>query len=68
MGFDYPKIPTYDYDKRHWRKIYSPYSEEANKLGELLTGIPADEIPQNNKPTVRVRKYTKPDYYFPPAG
>jgi hypothetical protein len=66
MGFDYPKIPRYDYDKRHWKKIYG--IEEANKLGELLTGIPADQIPQNNKPTVRVRKYTKPEYYFPPAG
>ena len=54
------------YNKRHWKKIYGP--EEANKLGELLTGIPADQIPPNNKPTVRVRKYTKPEYYFPPAG
>ena len=63
MGFDYPKVPRYDYDKRHWKKIYGP--EELNKLGELLTGIPADQIPQNNKPTVRVRKYTKPEYYFP---
>ena len=66
MGFDYPKIPRYDYDKRHWKKIYGP--EELNKLGELLTGIPADEVRPNNKPTVRVRKYTKPEYYFPPAG
>ena len=40
MGFDYPKIPTYDYNKRHWKKIYG--IEEANKLGELLTGISAD--------------------------
>ena len=68
MGFDYPKIPSYDYDKRHWKKIYG--QKKLNKLGELLTGIPADQIPHNNKPTVRVRvrKYTKPDYYFPPAG
>ena len=52
-------IPTYDYDQRDWKKIYSP--EEANelnrKLGELLTGIPADEIiPSNNKPTVRIQR------------
>jgi hypothetical protein len=27
-----------------------------NKIGELITGIPADEIiPVNNKPTVKVR-------------
>ena len=48
-------IPIYDYDKRHWKKIYGP--EELNKIGELLTGIPADEIvPSNNKPTVRIQK------------
>ena len=51
-------VPTYDYDQRHWRKIYGP--EELNKIGELLTGIPADEIiptttTTNNKPTVKVR-------------
>ena len=50
-------VPTYDYDQRHWRKIYRP--EELNKIGELLTGIPADEIiPTNNKPTVRIQKRT----------
>jgi hypothetical protein len=50
-------IPTYDYDQRHWRKIYCP--EELNKIGELLTGIPADEIiHSNNKPTVRIQKRT----------
>ena len=37
---DISNIPRYDYDKRHWKKIYGP--EELNKLGELLTGIPAD--------------------------
>ena len=70
MGFDYPKVPTYDYDKRHWKKIYSPEeaNELGNKLGELITGIPADQILPNNKPTVKIRKYSKPDYYFPPAG
>jgi hypothetical protein len=50
-------IPTYDYDQRHWRKIYGP--EELNKIGELLTGIPADEIiptTANNKPTVRIQR------------
>ena len=48
-------IPTYDYDQRNWRKIYGP--EELNKIGELLTGIPADEIiPVNNKPTVRIKR------------
>jgi hypothetical protein len=47
-------VRTYDYDQRHWRKIYGP--EELNKI-ELLTGIPADEIiPSNNKPTVRIQK------------
>jgi hypothetical protein len=53
-------IPTYDYDKRHWKKIYGP--EELNKIGELLTGIPSSEITfltTNNKPTVRVRRKTK---------
>ena len=50
-------VPTYDYDQRHWRKIYGP--EELNKIGELLTGIPADEIiptTANNKPTVRIQR------------
>ena len=52
---DITNIPRYNYDKRHWKKIYG--IEEANKLGELLTGIPAGEIvqKQNQKPTVRVR-------------
>ena len=64
MGIDISNIPRYDFDKRHWKKIYGP--EELNKLGELITGIPADEImPSRSKPTVRVRKYTKPEYYFP---
>ena len=36
-------------------KLYGP--EELNKIGELLTGIPADEIiPSNNKPTVRIQR------------
>lgn len=66
---DITNIPRYDYDKQHWKKIYSP--EEANKLGELLTGIPADEIKQSqSKPTVKVRitnskPESKPEYYFP---
>jgi hypothetical protein len=48
-------VPTYDYDQRHWRKIYGPV--ELNKIGELLTGVPADEIlPTNNKPTVRIKR------------
>jgi hypothetical protein len=48
-------VPTYDHDQRHWRKIYGP--EELNKIGELLTGRPADEItPVNNKPTVRIQR------------
>jgi hypothetical protein len=48
-------VPTYDYDQRHWRKIYGP--EELNKIGELLTGIPADKImPVNNKSTVRIKR------------
>ena len=55
---DITNIPSYDYDKRHWKKIYGP--EELNKLGELLTGIPASEITfsdsPKNKPTVRVRR------------
>jgi hypothetical protein len=43
----------------HWRKIYGP--EELNKIGELFTGIPADEIiasitTANNKPTVRTTR------------
>ena len=54
-------IPRYDYDKRHWKKIYGP--EELNKIGELLTGIPVSEITfssstNNNKPTVRIRRKT----------
>jgi hypothetical protein len=32
-------IPTYDYNKRDWKKIYGP--EELSKIRELLTGIPA---------------------------
>jgi hypothetical protein len=48
-------VPTYDYDQRHWRKIHGP--EELNKIGELLTGIPADKImPVNNKSTVRIKR------------
>ena len=52
-------IPTYDYDQRHWRKIYGP--EELNKIGELLTGIPADEIipSTSNKATVMIRRMNK---------
>ena len=42
-------VPTYDYDQRHWRKI--PSIEELNKLGEMITGIPADEIiPVDDRP------------------
>ena len=52
-------IPTYDYDQRHLQKIYG--IEELNKIGELLTGIPADEIiSSNDKPTVRLQKRTGP--------
>jgi hypothetical protein len=50
-------VPTYDYDQRDWKKIYGP--EELNKIGELLTGIPANEIiptTTNNKPTVRIKR------------
>jgi hypothetical protein len=47
-------VPTYDYDKRYWRKIYGP--EEISKIGELLTGVPADQITFSDKPTVTVRK------------
>ena len=48
-------IPTYDYDQRNWRKIPNP--EEYNKLGELITGIPADEItPVDNRPVVRIKR------------
>ena len=51
-------VPTYDFDQRHWKKIYAP--EVLNKIGELLTGIPADEIiPTNNKPAVRIRRTNK---------
>ena len=58
-------VPTYDYDQRHWRKIYGP--EELNKIGELLTEISADEIigsttittAANNKTTVRIMKIRK---------
>lgn len=47
-------IPTYDYDQRHWKKIYGP--EELNKIGELLTVIPASEIiSTKDKPTVRIK-------------
>jgi hypothetical protein len=52
---DITNIPRYDFDKRHWKKIYGP--EELNKLGELLTGIPADEILPNNKPTENKKIY-----------
>lgn len=48
-------VPTYDYDEKHWKKIYRP--EELNKIGELLTGIPASEITfptNNNKLKVRI--------------
>jgi hypothetical protein len=47
-------VPTYDYDKRLWKKIYGP--EELNKIGELLTGISPNDIPVNNKPTVMIQK------------
>ena len=51
-------VPTYDFDQGHWKKIYGP--EVLNKIGELLTGIPADEIiPTNNKPAVRIRRTNK---------
>ena len=50
-------IPRYDYDKRHWKKIYGP--EELNKLGELLTGIPADEIPSESKTYCKGKKVYK---------
>jgi hypothetical protein len=67
MDIDITNIPRYDFDKRHWKKIYGP--EELSKLGELLTGVPASEITfsdsPKNKPTVRVKRYTKPEYYFP---
>ena len=51
-------VPTYDYDQRHWRKIYGP--EELNKIGELIAGLPADEIipSTNNKPTIRIHERT----------
>ena len=65
---DITNIPSYDYDKRHWKKIYGP--EELSKLGELLTGIPASEITFSDspKPTVRIRRKTRisdSEYYFP---
>ena len=66
MDIDFTNIPRYDYDKRHWKKIYGP--EELSKLAELITGVPADEVPQNQKPIVKIRKYRKPEYYFPSAG
>ena len=48
-------VPTYDYDQRHWKKIYGP--EELSKIGELLTGIPADEIiPVDDRPIARIQK------------
>jgi hypothetical protein len=67
---DISNTPRYDYDKRHWKKIYGP--EELSKLGELITGIPASEITftdsPNNKPTVRIRRKTNTsdsEYIFP---
>jgi hypothetical protein len=68
MDIDFTNIPRYDYDKRHWKKIYGP--EELNKLGELLTGIPASEITfsDSTKPTVTIRRKTNTsdcEYYFP---
>ena len=69
MDIDIANIPRYDYDKRHWKKIYGP--EELSKLAELVTGVPASEITfsdsPNNKPTVRIRRKTKTsdsEYYF----
>jgi hypothetical protein len=47
-------VPTYDYNKRDWKKIYGP--EELNKIGELLTGVSPDDIITNNKPTVMIQK------------
>jgi hypothetical protein len=72
MDIDYPNIPRYDYDKRHWKKIYGP--EELSKLAELVTGVPASEITFSdspstaNKATVRIRRKTKTsdsECYFP---
>ena len=56
-------VPTYDYDKRHWKKIYGP--EEVSKIGGLLTGSLVDDITFSDKPTVRVKK-SRPEseYYF----
>jgi hypothetical protein len=52
-------VPTYDYDQRHWRKIYGP--EEISKIGELLTGVPAEQIiPVDDRPTVKVRIQNRP--------
>ena len=57
---DITNIPRYDYDKRHWKKIYGP--EELSKLAELVTGVPASEITFSdspntaNKPTVQDKK------------
>ena len=67
--YDITNLPRYDYGKRHWKKIYGP--EELNKLGELLTEIPANEITfpdRDNKPTVRIKRKTNTsdsEYYFP---
>jgi hypothetical protein len=47
-------VPTYDYNKRDWKKIYGP--KELNKIGELLTGISSNDIMTNNKPTVRIQR------------
>lgn len=51
-------IPRYDYDQRHWKKIHGP--EEVSKIGELLTGVPAEEITSfpvsGEKPTVRIKR------------
>ena len=49
-------VPLFDFS------IHFTYPEELNKIGELLTGIPASEITyssNNNKPTVRIRRKTK---------
>ena len=58
MDIDIANVPRYDFDKRHWKKIYGP--EELNKFTELVTGITASEITfsdsPNNKPTVQDKK------------
>jgi hypothetical protein len=70
MDIDIANAPRYNFDKRHWKKIYG--SEELSKLAELVTGVPASEITfsdsPKNKPTVRIRRKTKTsdsEYYFP---